>query len=179
MRHTRIIYNGPILDERKRSIEELIDMLKKEPLFSDFEVGKGFIYPDETTESMVFAGCFASIQFRFRIETDDPTVIEQLTPAIQANLASNEYKKLRTLRFSRSYRKALVKQVESGDDDTKAAVFLKTKYKVEGRPESFYSIYEELDWKEGKWISTEDLLHCTLDLCFDIVLTSEDRFPRD
>lgn len=178
-RYTRIIYNGPFLEERVRSIEELIYNLEKEPLHSVWEIGNGFVYQIQTStlSYTVFQGRFATSYYRFRVETNDESVIEKLTAAIQDNMNSYQYKKLRTLQFAQSFKKALVKQVEAAQV-SQEALYLKEKYKVSGRPEKFESIYQRFEWEDGCWISNEDLLHCTLELGYDLVLTEEDKFPK-
>jgi hypothetical protein len=176
---TNIIFNGPILEMQIRTIDELVEMLEKEPLSSQWDVGDGFIHQHKTIPSLtVISGRFETSQYRFRVETNDSSIIEKLSAEIQANRDTRAYKEFRTLRFSYAFKTALVKQIEAGEN-SEAVLFLKHKYKVSGRPESFDSIYKRFDWEEGKWIAAEDLLHCTLDLGFDLVLTEEDKFPRD
>lgn len=148
--------------------------MKKEPLCPQFEVGRGFIYPDVRIPSItIFGGCFEHIQYRFKIETNDQEVIENLTAAIHTNQSTRSYKEARSLRFSMSFRKALVKQIENGEESD-AATFIRDKHNVSGRPASFNSIYDKFDWEEGKWISNEELLHCTLELGFNLELTEKD-----
>lgn len=175
---TRIIYNGPFLEERVHSIDELVATLKKEPLHSTWEIGSGFMYQVQTIPvHSVFQGRFATSQYRFKIETDDAAVILELTSAIQENINSQKYKELRTIQFALSFKKALVKQIEAAEV-SEATLFLKEKYKVSGRPKEFESVYHRFDWEEGQWISMDDLLKCTLDYGFDLMLTEEDKFSR-
>lgn len=160
--YTFIYYNGPIL-QPERTVADLLATLQEKPLSPQFE--KNFIKKENGL--WLFAGAFSTIQYRFRIETNHPQLITQLSAAIHQNLKRRSYLVEKAKYLSTGLRIDLVKHVEnSGNSDSEIVKYLKEKYNISGRPSTFPSIYKEFEWIEGKWISIDDVIYCAVDLGF-------------
>lgn len=83
------------------SVEDLLRLLKKQPLKRSFEAFGNFIIQRpldwKTDEPMypegmvLFFGNFLTYSFSFSIVTNDPDLIERLTRGIRANQARRDY----------------------------------------------------------------------------------------
>lgn len=75
------------------TIEQLFDMLAREPLDPKFEQYGNFMYLSEFNRGMVkFWGNFFAVSYHFDVETDDQALIERFMDAISANQCSEPYR---------------------------------------------------------------------------------------
>lgn len=73
------------------TLEQLLDVLTKEPLDPTFERCGNFVIPDD--QGFVnFFGNFANVSHVFNIDSNEPREIERLTAAIRANQKTDAYK---------------------------------------------------------------------------------------
>jgi hypothetical protein len=90
---TEINHNGShFAGEKPDTVDELCGVLAVEPLDRAFEAFGNFIL--ELTDDgglLRFWGNFAKVSHVFSIDTDEPTVIEQLTTAIRENQQRPDY----------------------------------------------------------------------------------------
>lgn len=87
------------------SIESLIEVLGKYPLDPRFEKYGNFVNPApefiKPEAKIKYAGCtsffgnFYTLSHVFNIYTDEPEIIDRLSKAIEANIATKEYKQAR------------------------------------------------------------------------------------
>ena len=77
------------------TIEQLIAVLGREHLDPKFELYGGFIQRGESWPGVRFFGNFENLSHVFRIDTDDPQVIQVLTTAIEANVQTPAYQDAR------------------------------------------------------------------------------------
>lgn len=77
--------------EAPDEIEALLERLTCNPLDPMFEEFGCFAFPTDDRAAMHFWGNFREISAVFDIVTDDPDLIERLTVAIRANMATKDY----------------------------------------------------------------------------------------
>ena len=109
-----IISNGSKwAGEEPDSINELLSLLRREPLDPSFEAYGNFVHPalrarveydgcntvyvdgdpiyPDAPDAVRFFGNFFTTSHAFTIDTDEPAIIETLTAAIRANQATDVY----------------------------------------------------------------------------------------
>ena len=94
---TNIISNGSKwAGESPDSIEKLFEVIESEtlePLWGHPIQTNPELLDGSTHWGTIFSGNFCNLSHVFRIETDDPDLIESLTYALEANMSSDAYKR--------------------------------------------------------------------------------------
>jgi len=85
------------------TIEQLFEMLGREPLDPRFEKYGNFVYHCEDSDRIKVWGNFFTVSYGFDVETDDPELIERFLAAISANQSSEPYQAALVARKEQEY----------------------------------------------------------------------------
>lgn len=85
------------------TIEQLFDMLGREPLDPKFEQYGNFMYHCEDSNRIKVWGNFFAVSYGFDVETDDPCLIERFMIAISGNQSSEPYRAALVARKGEQY----------------------------------------------------------------------------